>query len=435
MAQRATLLDDVKLATTLTLTRVALWRLRRRGDLVARLEAAATMPDPYPLYESVRRHGVFYRSPLGITVSASHAVSAKLLRSPALGHQGGPSQRQLQPPHDGELVHPIHDAFIVMDPPEHTRLRRLVSPGFTPRALERLRPRIERITGELLGQLDGASRFDLVDGFAAPLPIQVICELLGVPYAERERFARWGALVGATIDRVSSVRQAHQLDRAVADLNRFFGELIELRRRRPADDLLSELLAAEEPLRARDLMATCQLLFVAGFETTVNLIGNGVLALLAHRDQLDRLRAEPELAANLVEETLRFDPPVQRTGRTVQREVEAAGAVLRPDEVVLMVLGGANRDPEVFERPHEFDIGRPNAREHLAFAAGIHYCLGAGLARLEGEVAFRALADRLPDLELGGAVQRRPSQIIRGALHLPLKVRKGAAAAPPASRP
>jgi cytochrome P450 len=143
-------------------------------------------------------------------------------------------------------------------------------------------------------------------------------------------------------------------------------------------------------------MATCQLLFVAGFETTVNLIGNGVLALLAHPDQLDRLRGEPELAPNLVEETLRWDPPVQRTGRTVQRDVEAAGIVLHPGELVIMVLGAANRDPEVFERPGNFDIGRPNAREHLAFAAGIHYCLGAGLARLEGEIAFRALADRLP---------------------------------------
>jgi cytochrome P450 len=199
------------------------------------------------LYESLRAHGTFFQGPLGTKVTASHAVSTKLLRSRALGHQGGPSQLAATARGAG-TVHPIHDAFIVMDPPEHTRLRRLVSPGFTPRALERLRPRIERITGELLGRLDGPASFDLIDSFAAPLPIQVICELLVVPYSERGQFARWGALVGATIDRIASVRQAHQLDRAIGDLNRFFGELVELRRREPADDLLSELLAAEEPL-------------------------------------------------------------------------------------------------------------------------------------------------------------------------------------------
>ncbi len=147
------------------------------------------------------------------------------------------------------------------------------------------------------------------------------------------------------------------------------------------------------------------------------------------------MRAQPDLAANLVEETLRWDPPVQRTGRTVQREIEVDGTVLRPGQLVMFVLGGVNRDPELFERPHDFDIGRANAREHLAFATGIHYCLGAALARLEGEIAFRALADRLPDLQLGGPVQRRPSQIIRGPLHLPLRVRRWVPASKPASRP
>jgi cytochrome P450 len=432
MAQRATLLDDVKLAANLNLTRIAMWRLRRQGDLLARLERAATLPDPYPLYELVRDHGTFCDGPFGVKITASHAITTKLLRSPSLGHHGGPEQ-PIPGPHGGDTVHPIHDAFIVMDPPEHTRLRRRVSPAFTPRALERLRPRIEEIAEELLDRADHQRGFDLVDSFAAPLPIQVICELLGVPTARRAEFARWGAVVGATIDRVVSVRQSHQLDRAVHSLNRFFDDLIALRRRDPADDLVSQLVAGEEPLDRRDLLATCQLLFVAGFETTVNLIGNGVMALLAHPDQLDRLRADPELAANATEEVLRFDPPVQRTGRTVQHEVEADGTRLRHGTIVLMVLGGANRDPEVFERPHEFDIGRTNAREHLAFAAGIHYCLGASLARLEGEIAFRALAERLPLLEIDGPVQRRQSQIVRGALHM--RVRRRVPAARPASRP
>jgi cytochrome P450 len=432
MPPRTTLLDDAKLAATLSMSRLALWRLRRKGDLLARLEAGATLPDPYPLYELVREHGTFYDGPFGVKITASHPVTTKLLRSPALGHRGGPEQ-PIPGPRGGEVVHPIHDAFIVKDPPEHTRLRRLVSPAFTPRALQHLRPRVERIAEELLDRLDRERSFDFVDGFAAPLPIQVICELLGVPYERRPEFARWGAVVGATIDRVVSVRQAHQLDRAVRSLNQFFDELIALRRREPADDLVSQLVAGEDPLTRRDLLATCQLLFVAGFETTVNLIGNGVIAFLAHPDQLDRLRADPELAANATEEVLRFDPPVQRTGRTVQDEVEAAGTTLRPGTIVLMVLGATNRDPEVFERPHEFDIGRPNAREHLAFAAGIHYCLGASLARLEGEVVFKLLAERLPYLEIDGPLQRRQSQIVRGPLHM--RVRRLAAAAPRASRP
>jgi len=432
MTRGTTLLDDAKLAATLNLSRLALWRLRRKGDLLACLEPGATLPDPYPLYELVREHGTFYDGPFGVKITASHRVSTKLLRSPALGHHGGPEQ-PIPGPRGGEVVHPIHDAFIVMDPPEHTRLRRLVSPAFTPRALQRLRPRIERITEELLERTGREGSFDLVDGFAAPLPIQVICELLGVPMDRRDEFAGWGAVVGATIDRVVSVRQSHQLDRAVRSLNQFFDELIALRRRKPADDLVSQLVTGEEPLSRRDLLATCQLLFVAGFETTVNLIGNGVMALLAHPDQLDRLRADPELAANLTEEVLCFDPPVQRTGRTVQHELEVDGTTLRPGTIVLMVLAAANRDPEVFERPHEFDIGRANAREHLAFAAGIHYCLGASLARLEGEIAFRALAERLPHLEIDGPVRRRQSQIVRGPLHLP--VRRRAAAVPPASRP
>jgi cytochrome P450 len=424
MAQRPSLLDDAKLAANLNLTRLALWRLRRRGDLIARLESATKSDDPYPLYEVVGRQGILTPGKFGIAISASHALASQLLRSPAMGH--GARQQDGPPPGAAreDTVHPIHDAFIVMNPPDHTRLRRLVSGAFTPRGLERLRPSIQRISDRLLDRLDGRSGFDLVDSYAAPLPIQVICELLGVPYAERSQFARWGATVGATIDRVTSVRQAHQLDRTVVELNRFFGDLIELRRREPGEDLLSQLLLAEEPLEPRDVMATCLLLFVAGFETTVNLIGNGVLALLRHPEQLERVRERPELAPDLVEEVLRFDAPVQRTGRTVFTEFEAGGTVLPEGQIVLFLLGGANRDPEVFERPREFDVGRPNAREHLAFAAGIHYCLGAALARLEGEVAFRGLVERLPTLELAGPVRRRPSQIIRGPLHLPLRVRR-----------
>jgi cytochrome P450 len=421
-----TLLDDLRLAANLNLIRLAMWRHRRRGELFALLDRAAVQDDPYPLYDQVRARGIVFHHSLRVAIIASHALSSQLLRDPRLGREvpggGAPAARRFPDPSQPPgTVHPIQDSFLVMDPPQHTRLRRLVSPVFTPRALDRLRPRIEAIADELLDRVDRRRSFDLIDNFAAPLPIQVICELLGVPHGQRARFARWGTVVGATLARVDSVREARQLRRTLLELNQFFDELIASRRGRRGEDLIGQLSTAEEPLSHHDLMATCLLLFVAGFETTVNLIGNGVLALLRHPGQLERFQADPGLAPNLVEEVLRYDPPVQRTARIAQAEVELDGGRLEPGDMVMFLLAGANHDPEVFERPHRFDIGRPNAREHLAFAAGIHYCLGAALARIEGDVAFRALHQRLPRLRLAGPVRRRPSQIIRGALHLPLR--------------
>jgi cytochrome P450 len=421
-----TLLDDFRLATSLNLMRLAMWRLRR-GEPLAWLDEATTHDDPYPLYERLRGGDTFHRSSFGVSITVSHAACSQLLRDPRLGHRppGSPDRpARYYPdlPRPDGVIHPTQDSFIVMDPPEHTRLRRLVSSAFTPRALGQLRPRVERVTDELLGRMDREATVDLVDSFAAPLPIQVICELLGVPHTERARFARWGAVVGATVARVDSVRQAHQLRRTLTEMNEFFDELIASRRGHAGEDVIGQLTSSREELSRDDLMATCLLLFVAGFETTVNLIGNGVLALLRNPDQLERFHADPELAPNLVEEVLRYDPPVQRTGRVVQQELEFGGTALRPGEMVLFLLAAANRDPEVFRRPDRFDIGRDRAREHLAFSAGIHYCLGASLSRMEGDVAFRALRERLPRMRLAAPVRRRPSQIVRGPLHMPLRL-------------
>jgi cytochrome P450 len=196
----------------------------------------------------------------------------------------------------------------------------------------------------------------------------------------------------------------------------------ELLARMDREDVIGRLTSPGEELSRDDLMATCLLLFVAGFETTVNLIGNGVPALLRNPDQLERFHADPELALNLVEEVLRYDPSVQRTGRMVRRELELGGTTLRPGEMVLFMLAAANRAPEVFPRPDRFDIGRDRAREHLAFSAGIHCCLGASLSRMEGDVAFRALRERPPHMRLAGPVRRRPTQIVRGPPHMPMRL-------------
>jgi cytochrome P450 len=296
---------------------------------------------------------------------------------------------------------------------------------------------IERTTADLLDALEAAGgEVDLIGSWAAQLPVLVIAELLGVPKERRDDFLRWGAAVAATLDPGLPFRRYLGAERALRALHGFLRQHFERLRRDPGEDLVSRLvtppgngaspagtgLPEETALTERELHATVMLLLGAGFETTVNLLGNAVVALDAHRDQWEALAADPAGWPGAVEEVLRFDSPVQITGRTATREVQLAGRPIPAGSRVTVLLGAANRDPEVFDAPERFDVTRPNARDHLAFSGGIHYCVGAGLARLEAAVALRMLTERFPELRVTGRPVRRDLQTLRGFEHLPVRL-------------
>jgi P450-derived glycosyltransferase activator len=384
-----------------------------RRDPLSLLHLRPGREDPYPIYEQVRTRGQLAPTRLGNWMSVSHSVCDQVLRDRRLGVR----PEDAPPPGDHDL------SFLEMNPPEHTRLRRLVAAAFSPKQTAAYRPRIERTVQRLLDDAERQGNFDLVSTFAAPLPITVITDLLGIPDANAEDFARYGATIGSALDGIHSLAHARALMTASAALDQLFAELFELRRRQPADDVISTIVAAEgDQIRPDQMVSLCTLLLVAGFETTVNLISNAVLALLEHPQQWKALGADPGLAENATEEVLRYDPPVQRTARFALEPLQLAGHQVRRGQVVVTLIGGANRDPQMFGEPAQFDIHRANAAEHLAFSSGIHYCLGQPLARLEASVALAGLAQRLPDLRRAGPVRRRHASTIRGPRRLPLAV-------------
>ncbi len=359
----------------------------------------ALRADPYPLLRELREVSPLVLADGRLVVAARHAECAAALREPTASSERFRSV--LAPPgvKRGGL------SFLVLDPPDHTRLRRLVSAAFTPRVVAGLRPRIGEIVDRLLMRVAEQGRTDVVADLAYPLPVQIISELLGVPAEDHERFRGWSAELARALDPQFADPDPARMAAGVAareEFERYFSGLIAVRRDRPARDLLSLLIQAEsegDKLTEEELLATCVLLLVAGHETTANLIANAILALLRHPDQLDLLRARPELVDNCVEETLRYDAPVQMTTRAA-RGVLPVGPVEVPDGgLALLLLAAAGRDPAVFPDPDRFDITR-RAGGHLAFAAGSHFCLGAGLARLESAVALDAFARRVRDPRL-----------------------------------
>ena len=381
-----------------------------KHDELALLMLHPGRDDPYPLYDRLRERGPLTRSRVGQWVTASHRTCNAVLRD-----------RQFGVVLDGVQANPGGLSFLEMNPPDHTRLRRLAAPAFSPKRMAGYTTLIEKTVARLLDDLPASGRFDLVSAFSAPLPIAVISDLLGVPATRADEFARWGATIGTALDGVKGVRHLRALIQANAGLERLFTQLFEQRRADPAEDVISSVVAAEgERISPAEMVPICVLLFIAGFETTVNLISNGVLALLAHPEQWAALHADPSLAAGAVEEILRYDSPVQRTGRVALVDTELDGVVLRRGDYVVTLTGGANRDPDVYDDAARFDITRNQAVEHLAFSSGIHYCLGAPLARMEATLALAALAERLPDLRRAGAVVRRNASTIRGPLRLPV---------------
>lgn len=409
--------------------------LRMRGDWTGYLFNPAHLADPYPMYERVRNAGPWVRTRTG-TVTAHHAVIDTIARNPATttgtaareSFVEGTSRFQewlFTKPDRGDVIDPLGpDSMIGMDGADHARLRRLVSKAFTPGAIAQLRPELAAITEELVDDVADGEPFDLMADIANVLPVRAICAVLGIPDDDHAQFKEWGRAIAADLDAMAPAWRQRRAGVALAELTDYLQALITARRRDPGDDLVSRMAVVEEggdQLTDRELLSTCMLLLVAGFETTVNLIGNGTLALLDHPDRQAWLREDLSRVPGAVEEMLRFDAPVQVIARIPGEPMEVDGHHLEAGETMVLFLGGANRDPAVFDAPDELRLDRDNARKHLAFASGPHYCLGAALARLEGEIAFTTLLERLGRLELAGRPRRRPTFVLRGLDTLPVR--------------
>ncbi|GAA3886125.1 cytochrome P450 [Saccharothrix violaceirubra] len=412
-------MSDLKNAALLLLGRLIVRFEALRGDPGARLFGTAVSRDPYPVYEAVRAKGELVHSSMRLFMTSSHALCDRILRDPVFEAvpAGALSPVDVAEWREGRrLVNPVDESFLVLSPPDHTRLRRMVAPWFTPRGLRARAEFVDRVVDEYLDRVDGP--FDLVGDFAARVPVRVIADLLGVPDDDHDAFDRWGAAMVVALDGAQDMKELRTLRDGLAEFEAFLDDLIARRRREPGEDVVSALVGRGDVDR-RDLIATTELLLVAGFETTVNLIGNAVLAVVAHPEVRERLVAEPSFADAVVEETLRMDPPVQYTVRAPNTTVRLAGTTVPKGTPIALLLAGANRDPAVFADPHTFRPDRPE-REHLAFSGGIHYCLGAGLARMEAAAALRGLFGRFPDLRVAGRVRRRQSRVLRGAARLPV---------------
>lgn len=408
--------DALRTDAHLRLAHATSWTAAQAGDHPSRLLHYPWRDNPYPTYQRLRDQGHFATSKLGFRTANTYQAVSALLRGREFG---------VQPP-DGTAPPQQFDildlSFLMKDPPEHTRLRQLARPAFSPRRMSEYETHITKITHELLDKATAKGHFDLMRDFAQPLPIAVISHLLGVPAAQDAEFVRIGHALGSALDGARSASHLRSIHQATAQLDLLFTRLMRQHRADPRDDVVSTLVtqADDGHLTATELSTMCRLLLIAGFETTVNLIGNGVMALLRHRHQWERLVADPDLAPGAVEEILRFDSPVQMTSRWVHTDTTVQRQPLRRGGYTMCLIGSANRDPARFTDPDRFDITRPDAADHLSFSSGVHYCLGAPLARLEGRIALRALAERLPHLRPTAPPTRRPTAVVRSLSAFPV---------------
>jgi cytochrome P450 len=378
----------------------------------------------------MRAEATVSRSSFGPYVVNGYEVCQSVLRDPRLGRGmdiqdnnvglfGDTGARR------GEFMDASQHSMLLADPPAHTRLRRLVSRSFTPRQVERLRPAIHVLVDDLLDAMGEKGDVEFMSEFALPLPMAVIGELVGVPAADRAGLQPSVRAAAKGIEPVMSDEETEAAIEAVGHLAEYFGALIEERRRDPRDDLLSSLVAAwenDDRLSDEEVYSTSILLFAAGFETTTNLLGNGLLGLLTHPEQLADWRAHPDISPSAVEELLRYDSPVQFNLRTALEPADLAGEPLERGDRVIVLQGAANRDPARFDEPDALHLRRPD-NVPLSFGWGIHHCIGAALARMEGEIAFNRLLGRFPSIELlSDEPHWRPSFTLRGLLDLPVRV-------------
>ena len=383
------------------------------------------LADPYPTYHRLRAEDPVHHSPLGFWVLTRYEDVSAVLRDPRFIKE--PLAALVAARFGAEVPRGVGLSMLDRDPPDHTRLRSLVSTAFTPRVVEGLRPRIQQIVDDLITRAEAAGGMDVIEEFAYPIPVNVICEMLGVPVADHERFRGWSLDIARGLDSIWLPPDSEIPRRSAASrhaISDYFRGLIVQRRASPRNDLLSALIAAEaagDKLSEEELVATCILLLIAGHETTVNLIGNGMLALLRHPAELRRLRESPGLITSAVEELLRYDGPVQRTARVASADATIGGRTIAKGDMVMPFIAAADRDPAQFPEPDRLDLSRSDNR-HIAFGWGIHFCLGAPLARIEGQIAIDALVRRLPGLELAThAPEYRQSLTLRGLKTLPVK--------------
>jgi cytochrome P450 len=387
--------------------------------------------DPYPRYAAVREAAPAHRTAMGFVVVGRYDDCQFVLRDARFGkgeltniwEQYGLTEDQWRERFPN--MQRRMSSMLGMDPPDHTRLRRLVAKAFTPKTVEALRPEIERLADELLDRFD--TEVDIIPELALPLPVAVIGQMLGIPESERVALQPYIRDAVQTLEFDPPLEVLDVASRASEVITEHVDALITARRALPTDDLLSELIHVEEQgdrLTYDELVSTVILLFAAGFETTTNLIGNGLLALLDHPDQLERLREDPSLGKTAVEELLRWDAPIQLDGRKAFEDLDLHGVAVAAGDEVVTLLGAANRDPRVYDEPDRFDIGRV-APAPMSFGAGIHYCLGAALARAEGHVVFERLLARYPKIEPGWSEARpayRDSIVLHGLQSLPVRV-------------
>ncbi len=396
-----------------------------KAQLFAFIASSSVRADPWGLYRRLHRRGPIRPGPMGTWLVASHAAATELLRHPATSVDE--SQAAGLPGFDTTRPFPalMRQTLLFTDPPDHTRLRRLVSRGFTPKMIEGFRPRVEALVTEMLDDLRPRRRADLLSELAIPLPVAVICDLLGVREVDRSRFLGWARHLAPRLD-ISLFRDAEKErrgDEAATQVGAFLGELIDDASMRDPEGLISALVAVQEDddrLTRAELIGLCALLLAAGFETVSNLVCNGLFALLGDRQQLEDLRDGRVSGPTAVEELLRHDGPVQLTQRVVLEDMSLDGHRIPARTLVAVLIAAANRDPSVFSDPDRLDLARdPNP--HLAFSSGAHYCLGAALARLEASIAIPAVLRAFPDLRLAGRPRWRNTYVLRGLTALPVR--------------
>jgi len=404
----------------------------RKGDPQARFFADPTLrADPIPFFEELRAQGPLVRARVSF-LTVDHATAHDLLRSDdfrvvSMGGSLPSALRWLERRTRADVLHPLlPPSLLAVEPPEHTRYRKTVSSVFTSRAVSALQDRVEGTAAALLeGLADESGVVDIVDRYCAQLPVAIISEILGVPDDDRAKVLEFGELAAPSLDFGLSWRQYQSVQHGLEGFNAWLVAHLEKLRNNPGDDLMSQLIAASEGgvrLDQSELLAVAGLVLAAGFETTVNLLGNGIRMLLNSPDQLAVLSADPSLWPNAVEEILRLDSPVQLTARVARTDTVVAGTAIRRGEMVVIYLAAANRDPKVFTDPHRFDVTRPNAGRHLAFSGGRHFCLGAALARIEGETGLRRFFTHFPDARLAGEGRRRDTRVLRGWARLPVSL-------------
>jgi cytochrome P450 len=399
-------------------------------SLLLQLLDPSNRANPYPAYTQIRERGPLQLPEMTLNVFSSFQDCDDVLRHPSSASdrlKSTAAQRQIAEGADPRPVGP--PGFLFLDPPDHTRLRKLVSKAFAPKVVKALEHDITALVDSLLDEVAAAGRFEVINDLAHPLPVAVICRLLGVPIEDEAEFSRASGLLAAALDPVLSFTgEAHddfdEMFQAGLWLREYLRDLIARRRRAPGEDLMSALIHVEESgdqLTEDEIVATCNLLLVAGHETTVNLIANAILAMLRHPAQWAALGSEPQRVSAVVEETLRYDPPVQLVGRIAADDMTIGGVGVPKGDVMMLLLAAAHHDPAAFDRPDEFDPDREVIR-HLGFGKGPHFCLGAPLARLEAAVALSKVTARFPQARLAGEPQYKPNLTLRGMASLEVAV-------------